>query len=354
MIDPVRSAQGGLPLTGTAARIHPDGRDTARMDILRVAPDGVARHTPDELDALDSDGAILWVDVPRWDDASAAALIDRFGIHPRAAEDCARRNPVPKVHVYPGHVFVVLHGPERGARGHVHYLELDQFVGPDWLVTVHGPLNDAVALEAALTETHAVARRLEAGRLHPTSAAELSFALVTALTGRLRDHLSALTEEVWQLERRVTGGDDRDPEKFLEELFAVRHGLLTIRTMATLSREVYGRMATLGLWAGDGHGLLLDVEDQFRRIGAMAESREYLQGVIEFHQTRTHTKMTIAAERLAVIAALTLPVTALSSVLGMNVIVNDHTHVVALVVLLVIMAAISTLLLIWAKRRGWW
>jgi magnesium transporter len=125
--------------------------------------------------------------------------------------------------------------------------------------------------------------------------------------------------------------------------------------MATLSREVYGRMATLGVWSGDRQGLLLDVEDQFRRVGAMAESqREYLQGVIEFHQTRTHTKMTIAAERLAVIAAVTLPVTALSSVVGMNVIVNDRTHVVALVVLLAIMAVMSTLLLFWAKRKGWW
>ena len=70
----------------------------------------------------------------------------RFGIHPRAAEDCARRNPVPKVHVYPGHVFVVLHGPQKGKHGHIHYLELDQFVGPDWVVTVHGPLNPAVPL----------------------------------------------------------------------------------------------------------------------------------------------------------------------------------------------------------------
>jgi hypothetical protein len=35
----------------------------------------------------------------------------------------------------------------------------------------------------------------------------------------------------------------------------------------------------------------------------MAEGqREYLQGVIEFYQARTNTKMTIAAERLAVIA----------------------------------------------------
>ena len=56
----------------------------------------------------------------------------------------------------------------------------------------------------------------------------------------------------------------------------------------------------------------------------MARSQEdYLQGVIEFYQTRTNTKMTIAAERLAVIAAVTLPITALSSVMGMNVIVNS-------------------------------
>ena len=34
--------------------------------------------------------------------------------------------------------------------------------------------------------------------------------------------------------------------------------------------------------------------------------------------------MTIAAERLAVIAAVTLPITALSSIIGMNVIVNDE------------------------------
>ena len=87
----------------------------------------------------------------------------------------------------------------------------------------------------------------------------------------------------------------------------------------------------------------------------MAHTQEdYLQGVIEFYQTRTNTKMTIAAERLAVIAAVTLPVTALSSVLGMNVIVNQTTHWTALVVLLVIMLISSVLLLVWAKRHGWW
>jgi magnesium transporter len=298
------------------------------VDILRLTADGVARHEPDELDALldghgsSADGtAVLWVDVPSWDDEAAAAL----------------------------------HSPERGAHGHVHYLELDQFVGRDWLITVHGPVNPAVAPAAALAETRAVARRLESGRLHPGSAADLAFAVITAMTGRLRELLTTLTEEVWHLERQVTGGHDGDPEAFLEELFAVRHGLLTIRTMAASSREVFGRMSTLGVWPGPGAALLQDVEDQFGRLGAMAEGqREYLQGVIEFHHTRTTTKMTIAAERLAVIAAVTLPVTALSSIVGMNVIVTDRTHVALLVVLLSIMGVMSATLLVWARRRGWW
>jgi Mg2+ and Co2+ transporter CorA len=325
------------------------------MEIRCVTADGVRRYGPEELGVLPPADGVLWVDVPQWDDATAALLTARFGIHPRAAEDCARRNPVPKVHLYPGQVFVVLHGPEKGAHGHIHYLELDQFVGADWVVTVHGPLNPAVPPDAALTETRAVARRLESGRLHPGSAAELWFAIVSALSGRLRDHLAAMTEEVWGLERRVTGGDGSDPEQLLEEMFAVRHGLLAVSTMASLSREVFGRMATLRVWPDDHRGLLRDAEDQFERLGRMAEGqREYLQGVIEFFQARTNTKMTIAAERLAVIAAVTLPITALSSVLGMNVIVSTSTHWVALVVLLVVMTVMSALLLLWARRKGWW
>jgi magnesium transporter len=325
------------------------------VEILRVSTEALERRGAQDLDGLPDGRGVLWVDVPEWDDAVAAALTRRFGIHERAAADSARRNPVPKVHIYSGHVFVVLHAPERGARGHVHYVEIDQFIGPDWLITVHGPVNSAVRAEVALEETRAVARRLETGRLRPMSGPDLSFAVVTALTGRMRDLLSTLTEEVWRLERQVTAGHGGDPEQFLEELFAVRHGLLAVRTMGSLSHEVYGRMATLEVWPGPGHALLLDMEDQFRRITAMAEAqREYLQGVIEFYQARTNTKMTIAAERLAVIAAVTLPVTALSSVLGMNVIVNSSTHLGWLVILLVVMGVMSAMLLVWARRKGWW
>jgi magnesium transporter len=138
-------------------------------------------------------------------------------------------------------------------------------------------------------------------------------------------------------------------------LFAVRNGLLAVGTIAAMSREVYGRMVRLTVFGAAGAAQLEDIEDRFRRVAAMAQSqREYLQGVIEFYQTRAGTKMTIAAERLAVIAAVTLPITALSSIVGMNVIVNDSTHVGQLVVLLSVMAVMSATLLLWARRKGWW
>lgn len=317
----------------------------------------VTEHGVDELTALlGRDDGIVWVDIPSWDDEAKRVLTDIFCCHPLALRDCMERNQVPKVHVYPDHVFLVLHAPFGGQAGHVHYIELDQFVGPNYLITVHGPLNPAVDPVVATVEVQSLLHRLESGRLRPKASFDLSHAVVSALTGRLRSYTAHLTQDVWQLEQRVTAGHLGDPEKFLEEMFRARHGLLTVQTMAALSREVYARMAKIeALGPGRAEELVEDTVDQFDRLRAMAHGqKDYLQGTIEFYQARTNTKMTIAAERLAVIAAVTLPITALSSILGMNLIVNESTHYGQLAVALLIMLVMSISLLVWAKRKGWW
>ena len=243
-----------------------------------------------------------------------------------------------------------------GRGGTVHYVELDQFVGTGFLVTVHGPTDPAVPPEAALRETRAVRNRVESGRLRVSTSFELSYAIVSAVARHQESFVATLAQEAGLLEQRLMGDEIADPEQFLEELFRARHELLVVRTMATLSREIYGRMVSLERFVpGASQALVADLADQFARVSGMADGqKDFLYGVIEFYQTRTNTKMTIAAERLAVIAAVTLPITALSSVYGMNLIVNDHTHVGQLAVVLVVMAAMSLILLRWTKRQGWW
>jgi magnesium transporter len=352
----LRRAKSG---TVTLARWATNGnvKGTADVDVRLLGPAGVTEHLVDELPSLLArDDGLVWVDIPSWDDGAAKVLAEVFTFHPLAIRDCGQRNQVPKVHVYGDHVFVVLHAPHAGAAGHVHYVELDQFIGPRYLVTVHGPLNPAVDPAAAMVEVTAVMNRLESGRLRPTQGYELSHALVSALTGRLRDYTAVLTQDVWKLEQRVTAGHLGDAEQFLDEMFRARHGLLTVKTMAALSREVYARMAKIRVFGTDaGQARVEDTVDQFDRLRAMADGqKDYLQGTIEFYQARTNTKMTVAAERLAVIAAVTLPVTAVSSILGMNVIVNEATQPLALAIALLVMATISVTLLVWAKRKGWW
>ena len=80
----------------------------------------------------------------------------------------------------------------------------------------------------------------------------------------------------------------------------------------------------------------------------------FLFGVIELYQTKVNTKMTVAMERLAVIAAVTLPITAIASIEGMNMIVSIRENLVEGGIVLLIMAVMSFWLLRWARQQGWW
>lgn len=322
-----------------------------------VTANGVERHETAALaKLLDRDDGVVWVDVPQCDEEVTEVLHDVFHAHPLAVRDCFQRNRVPRLQVYPEHAFVVLHTPELGASGHVHYVELDQFVGERYLVTVHGPVNPAVPAGVPVLDTRAVLARIEAGTLRPSSPHELSHAIVSGMTRHQESVVEKLTEDVWRLEQQVTsGGRGGNTEAFLEDLFQARHGLMAVRTISGTSADVYGRMAVVGCVPEPDRWVVTDLVDQYERVCDLAEGeKNYLQGVIDFFRARTETKMTIAAERLTVIAVVTLPITAIGSVYGMNVIVNERTQVGQLLAVLAVMVVISVTLLTWARRNGWW
>jgi magnesium transporter len=276
------------------------------VDVLTVGDAGVEHHTIEDLPRLlDVRDAVIWVDIPMCDEQAVGVLQGVFGFHRIAVHDCVERNHVSKVHVYSDHVFTVLHAPEVGKRGHVHYVELDQFIGANYLVTVHGPLNPAVNPEVAFLDTAAVLRRIEERHLRVASPFDLSQLIVSTMIRREADLVADLAKESGQLEQQVMLGEDReDPEAFLEELFQAWYVLLAVRTIAMHSSTTYGRMARLVRFLPEtAPPLFADISDQFEVVQTMADGqREFLHGVIEFYQTRTSTHMTIAAERAAATA----------------------------------------------------
>jgi Mg2+ and Co2+ transporter CorA len=297
-----------------------------------------------------------WVDVRHCDERAAGVLAGVFGAHPLAVRDCLEANPTGKVHAYPDHVLLVMHSPEPGQGGQAHLVELDQLVSNRYLVTVHGPSPAGVAPDVCLQDTSAVLARMEAGRFMPASPAQLSHAIVSSVARRQEDYVRAIARKVGALERWALEGDMTKAEEALEEMFRVRHEVLTVATVASLNSNLYARLAALPRFvSADLHDVAAETQNQFDILLGMCGAEEkFLQGVLDFYQSRTATKMNVAMERLALITVVLLPVTAVASVYGMNVIVNTDTNFPHLAVALSAMGAAALATLVWAKRQGWW
>jgi Mg2+ and Co2+ transporter CorA len=305
---------------------------------------------------LKREDGFVWLDVPQWTVEIDGLLAAELNLHPVAREYCRVRNHMPMVHGYRDHVFMVLHRPVVLGQGETRLVELDLFVGDRFVVTVHKRDEVSVAAVEGVSEIEETLARIGAGRIAPRTPVELTHALVSLMALRQRLLVQDVAVRVAEVEEKVLRRQLTDPEQSLEEMFLVRYELLSVRTTAAHSEEVLARARKL---LGPGHHddevQLADLQDMFRRVHRMTDSeQELLAGVIDLYRTRNDTKLTIASERLAVLAAITLPATAISSVYGMNVIVNPHTEPVQLTVVLIIMAAISGVLLRWTKKQGWW
>ena len=313
------------------------------------------REPEDVVELFAHEDGFFWIDVPVWDDASEEVVLG-LGVHPMVLEACRQRNYVPTVHGYVDHVFVTTQSPFLGAAGHVHLLELDQIIAHHYLVTVHGPINPDVEQSRAQVETDGVLARIEGGRFRPTTPAELSYAITSAVARRQSGLIREVAAKLPGLERQVMSSQLRDPEALLESMFLIRHELITTRTMAAQCHDIWVRMGDIRRMADDPDAVRArDLADQFDRVRSLADGEaHFLFGVIELYQTKVNTKMTMAMERLAVIAAVTLPITAIASIEGMNMIVAVHENQVELGIVLLIMAVMSILLLRWARRQGWW
>ena len=350
-------AARGEPLAAPARRSHD------RMVVRWFSEASVEEHPARDIpDLLKRDDGYVWVDIPTFDAPAERLLSDVFEFHPLALRDCREPGHMPKVHAYDDHLFIVLHAPQRDESGQVHHRELNQFIGRRYLVTVHERLG-STPIDVRQLETTDVMERIESGRARPSSSAGLSYAVATRLAVGMEDMVADLASTVAALETAVSAHErhllrrpkDR-PEVIVDEMFELRHALLAIETIADQNRVVYARAEALAsrAMARDERRLMDDVEDQFSRVRQLCRGqKELLQGVLDFSRTRTSAKMDLAMSRLALLSAVALPISVISSIYGMQLWVFSSTRLDILAMLLVLMGALTYGMLRWARSQGW-
>src|SRR5512141_1963742 len=87
------------------------------------------RPSPDE-------GGIVWLNVSQPTEDDLAWLQRTYHFHPLAIEDCRHFNQRAKVESYDGYLFLSLVSATRDKED-IQPRELEVFLGPDYLITVH-------------------------------------------------------------------------------------------------------------------------------------------------------------------------------------------------------------------------
>jgi magnesium transporter len=75
------------------------------------------------------------------------------------------------------------------------------------------------------------------------------YAIVSSITRREAEMVAEIAREVGLMEQWVMAEAEEDPQEFLSQLFAARHELLTIKTMAEQGSEIYRRAIKLARFA---------------------------------------------------------------------------------------------------------
>ena len=278
-------------------------------------------------------------------DGELWGVLESGGHHTRHIELATERNVVTLAEVDGNGLFVLLQVLDEGGR----LFQLSLFVGEASLISVLGPRPASFDDDAGAALASALMMRVNEFE-RPSDVVGTA---ISEISEQLERELNRAANSAGALDREMRTALPRDPEHFLERVFSTRHDLVTIGNRLTQTREACSVIASSGLDGTHVSGALL--RDRLTQLRARLDGEaEFLQGVLDYYQSLTNTKMNIAMERLAVIAAVTLPVSAIGGILGMNTIVSDETNVIANTLTLALMMVLTVWMLIYARRRGWW
>lgn len=226
------------------------------------------------------------------------------GLHPLHVEDCRSDEQQAKVELGRGYVFVVLKLIVLKANDELSLADLDLFLGPDYLVTVHRTPVPVLAHSAGTAET--------------LTADELLYRVLDAVVDSYLPVLEEVEDRVDLLEDLVIR---RPAQEILERIADLMTTLLELRRVLANTRRVAFALQRRGapLIRNELQPFLRDVHDHLERdLGSAASERERLKGLLEIYHSSLASRNNEATRILTVMGTVSLPTVVIATFLGMS------------------------------------
>ncbi len=301
-----------------------------------------------EPDAVTASG-VRWINIPRPRLAHRTWLEDNFEFHPLDYEDIFSRNQRPKVDRYDDYLFIVLQFPRYDVdQSRLNVVELDLFVGPDYVVTLpDAELDPLESLFARCQESEEV-RESYFGK----GAAYLLYRIVDHCVDACFPMLRKTGQKLERIEDDIFEGRS---VQVVREISNVKQEIINFRRIIRPQRLAFRDLErSMDRIRGDLDIYFDDMIDASERIWDTLENyKEVAEGLESTNESVLSHRFGDALRVLTAFSVLFLPPTLIASVFGMNVLFPGEGTGVGFWVLMTLILGSLLLTVGYFRRRGW-
>ena len=257
-------------------------------------------------------GVHVWVDLAAPSIPEALVLSDTFAFHRLSVEDAMSERQYPKAEAYDGYLYVILHGIHfKGSDHSFATHDVDFFVGPNYLVTVH----DGDSAPIVELRDHAT-RNL---RILSEGPVALLHRIVDAMVDSYRPEMDKLEDRIDELEKQIF--EQPDP-MLVRRILDEKRQVAGLRRIITPQRDVVARLARRDFVdvSTEMSFRFRDVYDHLVRVADdVLIFQDRITGMLDAHLSNVSNRLNEVMKVLTVVATILMPLTLLTSMYGMNV-----------------------------------
>ncbi len=254
----------------------------------------------------------VWVDLAAPSIPELLILSDTFGFHPLSVEDARADLHYPKIEAYDGYLYAILHGIAfQTEENRFSSLDIDFFIGPNYLVTVHNGHSRSIA---AMHEN-----AVRNPRMMGEGPVALFHRVVHAMVDHYAPEMEKLEDRLDDLEAAAL--DNPTPE-VIRQILNEKRRVGGLRRIITPQRDVMARLARRDFVdiSTDMSFRFRDVFDHLQRLNDDATMfQDRITGILDAYLTNVSNKLNEVMKVLTVVSTIFMPLTLVAGIWGMNV-----------------------------------
>jgi magnesium transporter len=295
----------------------------------------------------------VWVNITKQGEKELAEIGDRFDFNEKDLDECLPPFQRPKTLKRPHYYFLILHFPifDRTTR-RVSFTEVDFFLSPNFLVTVHDSKLPAIDKFFKECQNDPIRR----AKFFSGSMAQVLLKLLSRLLDAVFPSLLHINEDINSVDKSLF--DHSNEKNIASEILRLKTNIVTFRRTMQGHRSVLERLLIYGdrdlqLVSFQNH--INSIKEFVSEIWHMLESqKESIYALHETNESIINYKTGEVMKTLTIISVLTFPLTLFATILTIRApgtpMVNDP---IGFWVISGLMIFLSLLMLFAFKKKKW-